>query len=267
MMQLTPAQKQQFLTDGYVLVRGVVPPVMVNAARRAINASVGRGMNVEDMTRFRAQGYCPELKAEAVITDLIQATPAWPLLESAIGPGRIKPVGAGQIALRFPVTRDDLQQHGPHIDGMYSPENGVKKGSISNFTALLGVLLSDLPERNAGNFTVWPGSHLAHAAYFKKHGPKALLNGMPKVKLREPVQVMGEAGDIVLAHYLLGHSIAPNVSPNVRYAIYFRVQAVDHEQTRWESMKNPWLQWPGLQPPAPPRGSKDRARPAKSKKH
>src|SRR5688572_23045937 len=105
-MELSHAQKLAFIEHGYVHVPGVVPRVMVDAALRAINHSVGEGMNVADMTRFRAQSYCPEVQRSPVITDLVNRTPALQLAESVIGTGQIAPVTGGQIALRFPTMQD-----------------------------------------------------------------------------------------------------------------------------------------------------------------
>ena len=92
-MELTHVQKLALFDRGYVKVPGVVPRVMVDAALRAINHSVGEGMNVEEMVRFRAQSFCPELTKTPVITDLINRTPALELAESAVGVGKIRPVG------------------------------------------------------------------------------------------------------------------------------------------------------------------------------
>ena len=44
-MELTYAQKQEIFKNGFVKVPGVVPQVMVEAALRSINNSVGEGMN------------------------------------------------------------------------------------------------------------------------------------------------------------------------------------------------------------------------------
>jgi hypothetical protein len=250
-MTLTHVQRRHLFEHGYVRIPGAIPGVMVNAALRAINHSVGNGMNVEDMTRFRAQSYCPEIKGTPVIADLFNATPARALAESAIGAGKLKPVRGGQVALRFPTMDDPPRPARPHIDGMYSPTNGVPEGTIANFTALCGILLSDLPEGNAGNFTVWPGSHRAHERYFRDRGPQSLLEGMPKLDYGDAVPVTGQAGDVVIAHYLLAHGIAPNVSPHVRYACFFRLTHVDHEQQKWESMTDAWLQWPGIREAVP----------------
>ena len=217
-MQLSYAQKQAIFEEGYVHVRGVVPRVMVNAALRAINSSLGEGMNKEDLPRFRAQSYCPELQSTPVISDLVNKTPAWSLAESVIGEGKIKPVRGGQIALRFPTMQDPPGPPGPHLDGMYSPNNGVPEGEIRNFTMLVGIVLSDVPEPFAGNLAIWPGTHRQFEQYFREYGPDALLQGMPKVEMPEPVQLTAHAGDIILCHYQLAHGITANVSPNPRYA-------------------------------------------------
>jgi hypothetical protein len=251
-MRFTYEQKRSFLENGYVKIPGAVPKVMVDKALQAINHSVGEGMNVEDMPILRSRSYCPDINHTPVISDLLNKTPLWELAESLIGEGKIRPVNGGQIALRFPVMQDPAPKVRPHLDGMHSPTNGVEKGTIANFTAIIGVLLSDLPNPNSGNFTVWPGTHRIYEEYFKQHGPESLLKytgefkdrDMPPVDMSEPVQITGKPGDAVLVHYQVAHGITPNVSPNVRYACFFRLTHVDHE---WRApMTNIWMHWPGI---------------------
>jgi ectoine hydroxylase-related dioxygenase (phytanoyl-CoA dioxygenase family) len=129
---------------------------------------------------------------------------------------------------------------------MYTPSNSVPKGTISNFTALVGVVLSDIPRADMGNLTVWPGSHLQYEQYFRDSGPEALLNGMPDVAQSDPVQLTGQPGDAVLCHYQLGHGIAGNSSPDIRYAIYFRLKHVEHDAVHWECMTDIWREWAGM---------------------
>ncbi len=246
-MQLSYEQKQAIYEQGYVVVPGVIPRVMIDAALRAINHSVGEGMSAEEMTTFRAQSYCRELQTAPVITDLLNKTPAWSLAESAIGEGAIKPVRGAQIALRFPTLQDPPPPPHPHLDGMYTPTNGVPEGTIQNFTMLLGVVLSDVSKPYAGNLTVWPGTHRIYEHYFQQHGWQSLLKGMPPVALPEPQQLMAQAGDVVLCHYQLAHGITANISPNIRYAIYFRLHHVEHETYGKQTMTDIWLEWPGMQ--------------------
>ncbi|MFC4807718.1 hypothetical protein [Paenibacillus sp. GCM10023250] len=245
-MQLSFEQKSAMLEHGYVHVPGVVPKIMVDRAMRHINHSVGQGMDPERMTIFRAQSYCPELQNKPPIADLFNATPVKSLVEDLIGEGQALPVRDGQIALRFPSLQDPPPPPGIHLDGMYTPTNGMKEGTIGNFTMLVGVLLSPVREDYAGNFTVWPGTHRLYEAYFKEHGPESLLNGMPPVDLPAPVQTRGEPGDVFLVHYQIGHGVAPNVSPLPRYAIFFRVKHVDHHLDWKAPMRDIWLHWPGI---------------------
>jgi len=245
-MELSYAQKKDFYDNGFVQVRGVVPRVMVDATLRAINHSVGQGMSADDMVTMRSQTYCRELTGTPVITNLFNATPAKALAESMIGVGNLKPVGGGQIALRFPGLQDPPPEPRGHLDGMHTPTNGVPKGTIGNFTMLVGVLLSDLTQDYAGNFTVWPGTHHAYERYFRDHGPESLLDGMPPVDLPQPQQIIGQAGDVVLVHYQLAHAAAVNVSPHVRYAIFFRLKHIDHDSDPKKRMGDIWMDWPGM---------------------
>ncbi|HZC27856.1 MAG TPA: hypothetical protein VE287_12585 [Actinopolymorphaceae bacterium] len=245
-MQLTQTQKSSLYENGLVKLPGIVPAAYVNAALRAVNGSLGsEGIHPDRLVTFRSQSYCPELQRSPAITDLLHASPLWSLAEDAIGVGQISPVGAGQIALRFPTDGEPHEPHA-HIDGMYTPHNGVTEGTIQNFTALIGVFLSDVPGPYAGNFTVWPGTHRTYESYFRANGPESLLQGMPPVELPTSEQVTAKAGDAVLAHYQLGHGIAGNASPHIRYAVFFRLSHVDHESVRLECMTDIWQEWAGM---------------------
>lgn len=243
---LTDEQRGQIRDDGFTLVPGAVPPEKVAAALRAINASLGEhGIDPDQLVTFRSQSYCPEITGSAAILDLLTATPLWSMAESVIGAGQLEQVHHGQIALRFPSAGPAGPVH-PHIDGMYTPHNGVKENTIANFTSLVGVYLSDTPTENAGNFTVWPGTHRRYADYFAQAGATALLRGMPPVELPEPRQITPQAGDAVISHYQIGHGIAPNVSGNIRYAIYFRLKRRGHDAISLDVMTDLWREWDGM---------------------
>ena len=69
---------------------------------------------------------------------------------------------------------------------------------------------------------------------------------MPDIPLPEPRQLTGEPGDAVLCHYQLGHGIAGNSSPHIRYAVYFRLKHVDHASIELECMTDIWREWVGM---------------------
>lgn len=138
--------------------------------------------------------------------------------------------------------------------------------------------LNDIPDEHCGNFTVFPGTHVAHANWFKTNQPESLLNPegymarMPDITKPPGVQIKAKAGmykitkyffplvsspppsikltprtgDIIIAHYLLAHSIARNVSPNIRYALYFRVTSAKQQENVPLRLQEPFMDWPGL---------------------
>jgi hypothetical protein len=48
------------------------------------------------------------------------------------------------------------------------------------------------------------------------------VKDMPKIALAEPRSVLVEAGDVMIAHYLLAHTTNINISSEIRYAVFFR---------------------------------------------
>ncbi len=243
-MKLTVEQMQEIYKNGFVRLPGVVPQKNVQVALRAINFSVGQGMDRKEMPEFRSRSYCPELLGKPPILDLLYETPLYSLAESAADSG-LKLAGGGQIALRFPVMEHPGTM-APHIDGLYSPNNGVRKGTIFTFTMLAGIFLSDVPNHYWGNFVVWPGSHKLYESYFQQHGPDILRKQMPDVTLPEPHQVLANPGDAILCHYQLGHTVAINVSPYVRYAVFFRLTHPDHRKNIPLVFTDMWREWPRL---------------------
>jgi hypothetical protein len=245
---LSGTQRQDLVRDGYVRIPGLVEPPIVAAALKAINESLGRGLPPDRITVYRSRSFCPELQREAVVLDLFHATPVRALAESLLG--RIEDVRTGQIALAFPQAGRPAPSY-PHLDGLHTPTNGVPAGEVRSFSLLVGVALSDVVTPGAGNLTVWPGSHRLYETYFREKSARALLQGMPPVTLPDPVEVTARKGDVLLCHYQLAHAVGANTSPDVRYAVYFRVKARDHDGRRWECLTDLWREWPGIREPRP----------------
>jgi hypothetical protein len=243
---LSPGQARALVDDGYLLVPGLVPPALVEEALRLINSSLGsEGIAKDQLPDLRARTFTPELVRHEAIGALFSASPLQALAEAAIGAGLVRPPQEGQIALRFP-TVAAAGPPVPHIDGIYSPRNGVTAGTLYHFTALAGVFLSDVPEANRGNFTVWPGSHRLMEAHLRAHGVASVMNGFPPLPLAPPRQITARAGDALLAHYQLAHGIAPNFGPHVRYAVFFRLFHRDHQADDVGPLHDLWREWEGV---------------------
>ncbi|HEV8255171.1 MAG TPA: phytanoyl-CoA dioxygenase family protein [Vicinamibacteria bacterium] len=244
-MRLEEAEGRSLLERGYAVVPGGAAPERIDAALKAINVSLGRGLHASELEQFRSQSFCPELRTTAAITGLFHGTAARPLAEALLG--ALEPVTIGQIALVFPSDEPGGRLH-PHLDGLHTPTNGVPEGTVRTFTLLVGVLLSDQTAPGMGNLVVWPGSHRLYEEHFRRHGGESLLEGLPDVPLPPPEPVLGRAGDLVLCHYQLAHTGGANTSPRVRYSVYFRVKAAGHDARRWECLMQLWREWPGLAP-------------------
>jgi hypothetical protein len=160
---------------------------------------------------------------------LLSGSPALSAAESLITPRRFEAPDQVQVSLNVPPF--DHIPGGPHIDGLAPPESDRRPGTI---TLLAGIFLTDQAAEQMGNLWVWPGSHLRAAAYFREHGPDSLLSSVPypQVELPKPRQVLGRAGDLLLAHYLLGHNIGGNTSAVTREVVYFRLSREGH-RGRW----------------------------------
>jgi hypothetical protein len=234
---LDRGQVEEFAERGFLLLPQVVPRAVVTAAARAIDELMEREPPGADVpgphNYFRAAAQAPEVAA------LLTGSPAFGLAETLTGTGTLEVPGQVQVALNIPPFPHRPGMH--HIDG-FPPEPDGRPGT---FTMLAGVLMSDQRGQDAGNLWVWPGTHLTHAEYFREHGPEAFFTagGYPPIKLPEPEQVAGEAGDLLLAHYLLGHNIGGNTWPAVRRAVYYRVKRAGHD-ARWrEFLTDPWLDY------------------------
>lgn len=247
---LTSSQVESFYEDGYIKIPGAVPKEMVDAARKAINHSIGEvGKPGDDLDNFKTGAYCDELKQTACMMDLFNKTDVMRAAEQLIGMGKVLPVSGVQMALRFPtVLDDDLPEVRGHLDGLGNGKNGQPKGAYRRgFTAFAVIYLADVPAEYHGNFTVWPKTHRFFEEYFVANGSDVLKEGTPRVDLPEPpVQVVGEAGDAVIAHHQIIHTGGPNASADIRYAAITRLRHVDCAANGNDVYTDIWREWDGI---------------------
>jgi hypothetical protein len=58
--------------------------------------------------------------------------------------------------------------------------------------------------------------------------------------------VLGRAGDLLLAHYMLSHNIGGNTSPSVRRVIYYRLQREGHRDRWRDCLQDVWLEFDAI---------------------
>jgi hypothetical protein len=239
---LTDGQINEFAERGFVLIPQVVRGNVLARAARRIDEVVAADPPAAD--KRGNHFYFLEAKDEPALIEPLTDSPAFRLAEELAGAGTLEIPWQVQVALNIPpyAHRPGI----PHIDAANPEPTGEPVGGT--FTLLAGILMTDQLTENSGNLWVWPGTHLTHAAYFRDHGPQ-LFCAYPTVDLPEPEQVKGRAGDLLLAHYLLGHNIGGNFeSEQTRRALYFRVSAVGHASHQSEFLQDPWLDYQPIRP-------------------
>ena len=153
-MSFNPAQKADFKRDGFLHLPGAISAEQLENALHAIYHRLGQGVPAEELRTWQQQSFFPDLQTQPVITDLFNDSQLRPILQNLMGEENVAPARAGQLALRFPRELGaPIHAPGPHIDGVHSSHNGVPKGTIASFSALIGVFLTDVDADNAGNFT------------------------------------------------------------------------------------------------------------------
>jgi Phytanoyl-CoA dioxygenase (PhyH) len=227
-----------FAEDGYVVLPQVVSADLIDAARREIAARLER-----DPPRPGHRGphfyFVTGSLPQSLLAPLYESG-AQALTESLIAPARYDEPDHVQISLNIPIW--DHRPGGPHIDGLTPPEADGRPGT---FTMLAGIFLTDQLSENAGNLWVWPGSHRASAAYLREAGPDALSSSIPypPIVLGQPSQVTGRAGDLLLAHYMLGHNMGGNTTDRTREVLYFRLRRAGHRERWREIVQDPLLEF------------------------
>jgi ectoine hydroxylase-related dioxygenase (phytanoyl-CoA dioxygenase family) len=231
-------QKQAFAEQGYVVVPQLISRPLIDAARQEIECRVAR--EPPPAGHPGPHAYFLKEPLPESLRDLLFGSPAIRAAESLIEPGKFEAPDHVQISLNIPPF--EHRPGGPHIDGISPPDPDGRPGT---FTMLAGIFLTDQPRENMGNLWVWPGSHRSAAAYFRERGPEALNSSAPypPVDLAEPRQVVGRAGDLLLAHYMLGHNIGGNTSDVTREVVYFRLRREGHREQWRDCVRDPLLEF------------------------
>ncbi len=232
----------QFRRDGYIQFAGLVPHTLIKAAVGVIECDLRINYRPERFDEYNSRSYCPDIVEASPILHLFTKSPVHGLVDELLGMDNIVS-GPGQIAIRKARNCDESIAPAAHLDGFAAPLNGVPPGTIYNHTLLAGVFLTPVQSEFAGNFTVWPGSHYTYEKYFRERGPRAMNEPMPRLAVGEPRQLFCGPGDVVLAHYSLGHSAAVNVGDIDRIAVFFRIALRALECDRWRYLTNIWEGW------------------------
>ena len=230
---LDEGQRQQFIEDGYVVVRGLLPAHAVNQTKDAL---VAAHAELADPSKWHAMD-------NVFPNDFGLTMPCWTdsMLECAVdlaGPDILRdklfspfremtgqdPWMAGYIPVLVYPTPGSKRYEEPqscHIDGLHRTALYPESQYLVVFAYLTDV--SDY----SGATSVWPGSH---RRVFEHHirngkGPGDRISDKEfDFEYGSPIPVVGKAGDVIFMHYLLIHSGSANHSASVRIGLNSAIQ-------------------------------------------
>ncbi len=246
---LTDADLRTFATDGFLQLPGLVPEGLLADADAEIDELVaatpptgegdlGPGVNAW----FQRRSDLP--RCDAALT----GSPALAAAQELVAPNHIENI-FDQIQISTTRPPWSHVPGGPHIDG-----HGPGQDPPRSFTMLVGILLTDQRADQSGNLWIWPGSHLEHQRLFAERGSKILQSTgghatmlTPPLELGPGTPLRGQRGDVVLAHFLLGHNKGGNTAAHERRTLYYRLAVTQHAE-RWETtFLDPLTEYPPVQ--------------------
>jgi len=223
MQTLTDSQRTQWSTDGYLHLEGTLSPDEVNFFSQQLDrVRTLPGYEPSDLPRghYGLLPHCEDLDTAGFMDrrhllnyhqafiDLIDRPGLFDLIVDIMGPYIL--LSMSQAIVR-PSTRAFPGY--THTDGGEALRY-VRVTETSRPIAMKAMyLLSDVEGEDAGNFTVFPGSH-------RKPFPDTKEN-WPTPKSAGAVQLSGKAGDCYLFAHSIWHGPAANYSGRARKTILY----------------------------------------------
>lgn len=190
----------------------------------------------------------PRIGAEPAIRATLYETPVFPMAEELVGHGKLNDGTNPGPHFRYPTGETDweMPKHG-HLDGYYTPTNGVPEGTVGRFQVGASFYLNNVVHQG-GAFTIWPGTHIQAAEYFKKHSLLTFKGGNANetFDMPDPVEVTGGPGTVCFWHGQLMHTGAKNCADEIRMALITRLTRKDNNEILFEYPEDIWAYYDGI---------------------
>jgi len=211
--RLTKWQHQQWVEDGYLHLKNIIPREEATAYLDAANEVIDP--YEKEKPRICEKGYytiTQILERTSCIDPLMDHPSLFPLILDLMGP--YLQIMGSQIYVRYPNKKDENLTAWHTDAGPSLRQVRVDSDSLPlNFK--IQFFLTEIPEENCANFMLVPGSHRRELLADSPHRSRT---GNPP----GAVQLICQPGDCAIFPNTLWHSVAPNHSNTVRHSITFR---------------------------------------------
>jgi ectoine hydroxylase-related dioxygenase (phytanoyl-CoA dioxygenase family) len=211
---LTPALREQFETDGFLVLRNVLEPQQIESL-----VAAGDRLVASDQTENRQRtkdglydGFRNCVAMDDAFIPLITHPKVVPLIVQLMSPNL--QLVTSHLAYKLPDpkgTPATKREPGWHRDVQYTPED-LGHANLPRLDIKAAYYLSDLSTLNSGSTIFSPGSHKLKTCMQIPPGKADPDNVM------EPLL---KAGDCVLFENRTWHSAAANLTPRTRKAVMF----------------------------------------------
>lgn len=214
---LTNDQVEQFVEEGYTMLRGAFPRDVAAAIHRQVVSHTG--VNPDDAATWTK----PKIHMQEIFKGEPFESAFTPRLEGAfddlMGEGRwILPHALGWWPVLFPGFATGPWQEpttGWHVDGIQFHHH-----LDSPDQALLPIFLFNDMGPGDGGTCISPGSHKTTARILRDAEPEGLhvneLATRVSALRQRVIEVRGEAGDVALMHPFMLHTVGMNVGKGIR---------------------------------------------------
>jgi hypothetical protein len=216
---LSEDQERSYNESGYLLVSGLIPPEVSEAAEAAMWTVIGA--RPEDPATWVEVAKAHQAFESAEVSACY--TPAYVAAAEQLADevaGSFRPPPRPYAINVFP-TEGPWQWPRPHIDHAIR-EHGHKTFPRA-FRIAAMTFLSDVAPHGGGT-VVWPGSHRRLEALARSDPSRyelmwTLNQSLREIDLGEPVELTPRRGDVLFYHYLCAHAGSMNVSDRPRLAL------------------------------------------------
>lgn len=245
-MTLTSDDKDFFKTNGYLVKHDTLTDDQVTTGVDEIWKHIEADRD-DPSTWIDAGPIFPKCGDTPAIIDTLYESPIYGMAEQLVGEGLLTRPKTFGPKLNFPSKETEWSAPGGHLDGYYTPTNGVPEGTVGRFFVGVTLYLSD-QKPQGGGFTVWPGTHLQAAEYFKHNSMLKPKGGNVRdvIEMPDPVEITGPPGTVCFWHGSMVHSASKNCRPDIRMCMITRLSRLDQDDILFEFPDNPWEYWPAL---------------------
>ncbi len=247
MAHLTAEDKAAFKENGYLVKHDMLTEQQIQDGLDVLWENIEADRH-DPETWVNAGPRNPKCGGHPAIRGTLHDSPIFEMAEELVGKGRLNENSGPGPKMNYPTGKNDWSPpSGGHLDGYYTPSNGVAEDTVGKFMIGATIYMNHI-QHQGGGFTVWPGTHRMAGEYFKNHAINSIKGGSGRrvFDLPEHEEITGPPGTVCLWHGQLVHSVSRNCAREIRMALIARLRRTDNNDILFETPDDIWEHYEGI---------------------